>query len=248
MKIKRMTSLGQRRVYSPEMAHDEHNYITGNAPVIHKNSHAVAYCLVALRCLWLKAHFAPEWWAAVMSDCHPDKLVRYMSVARGESWKPTDITNCGSKPAKDNTLVFDTININDLTTSFAVSGNRIMQGIVSIKGIGERAAALYGGKNECKNIDEFLQVEGRKNKTSMERFIKLGAFRHLPLHDRGRALWNYYIFHHTSDSANKKQFKADLLLSQGWDDNAIKEEQNRQIREYRKLYPKRIRVPDKLLK
>jgi len=211
-------------------------------------SHAVAYCLVAFRCLWLKAHFAPEWWAAVMSDCHPDKLVRYMGVARGESWKPTEITNCGTKVAEHDALVFDTIDINNLTTSFAVSGNRIMQGIVSIKGIGERAASLYGGTNDCKTIDEFLAIEGRKNKTALERFIKLGAFKNLPLHNHGKALWYYYIFHYTTDSKLKKQVKQDLLVCQNWNEQTIKDEQLRQIKEYRKLYPKRIRVPDKLMK
>lgn len=248
MKIVSMVSLGKMQTYSPEMSNEAHNYITGNSQTVHKNSHAVAYCLVALKCLWLKAHFAPEWWAAVMSGCHPDKLARYMGVARGESWKPTKITDCGSKIAEHKSLVFDTIDINDLTNSFTVSGNRIMQGIVSIKGIGEKAATLYGGKNECKNIDEFLEDEGRKNKTAMERFIKLGAFKRLPLHEHGRALWNYYVLHHTSDSKPKKEIKSDLLTNQGWNEQTIKDEQMRQIREYRKLYPKRIRVPDKLMK
>lgn len=246
MKIVKVTPLGKKRVFSPEMASSHHNYITGNAPVVHKNSHAVAYCLVALRCLWLKAHFAPEWWAAVMSDCHPDKLVRYMGVARGESWKPTEITDSGSKIDTKRTLTFDTVNINDLTNSFTVSGNTIMQGIVSIKGIGERAAQVYGGKNDCKSIDDFLAVEGRKNKTAMERFIKLGAFKHLPGHENAQALWNYYAFHHTSDSKFKTKLKETLLEHQGWNDVSIREERLRQIKEYRSLYPKRLRIPDKL--
>jgi DNA polymerase III alpha subunit len=247
MKITRLTSLGKQQTYSPEMAHENHNYITGNSPAIHKNSHAVAYCLVALKCLWLKAHFAPEWWAAVMSDCHPDKLVRYMGVARGEAWKPTEITNCGTKIDDNKKLTFDTVNSNNLTTGFTVQGNAVMQGITSIKNIGEKAAPLYCGQNDYTNIDDFINaVEGRKNKVVMERLIKLGAFKHLPNHQNSKALWLYYVYNYSSDTKAKKEMAAKLLTVQNWNETTIKDERLRQIKQYRQLYPKRIKVPPKL--
>jgi len=121
-------------------------------------SHSVSYCLVALRCLWLKAHFAPEYWAAVMSDCHPDKLPRYMSVARAEEWQPTDITYSGKfKPAKRaNGVQFGTLNINRLTSNYTVTGDVVNQGLIGISGIGEKAAATFEGEGEFKSIDHFI--------------------------------------------------------------------------------------------
>lgn len=212
-------------------------------------SHGVSYCLVALKCLWLKAHFAPEFWAAVMSDCHPDKLVRYMSVARAEDWEPTDITYCGKyKPQKASRGVkFGTLNINNLTTNYTVTGDVVNQGLIGIKKIGEKAAEIFAGKGEWTDIDHFVQHSpDRKNKIVLERFIKLGAFSHLPGHKNAYALWQYYQYAYCSTSASfKNEIKEKLLIKQGWNDKTIAEERQRQVSEFKKIYPGRKKIPAK---
>ncbi len=211
-------------------------------------SHGVSYCLMAFRCLWLKAHFAPEFWASVMSGCHPDKLVRYMSVARAEDWKPTEITYSGKRPTIPATGVkFGTLNINNLTTDYTVTDDVVNQGLVGIKKVGDKASAIFAGRGNWSSVDEFVESgPGRKNKTVLERFIKLGAFASLPGHENSRALWHWYQYKYCSDvSELKNDIKQKLLAEDGWNDKTINEERQRQISEYQRQFPKRRKVPSK---
>jgi DNA polymerase III alpha subunit len=210
----------------------------------------VSYCLVAYRCLWLKAHFAPEFWAAVMSDCHPDKLVRYMGVARSENWEPTDITYCGAyhptKAAKG--VKFDTINIENLTTTFTVTGDVVNQGLIGVKGLGKKAATNWKGKRIFTNLDDLAAVRGR-DKVAFERFIKLGAFRQFPGHENAKATWEYYKYKYCSGrdiTALRAHIKQRLLLVDDWTEETIQKERARQTLEYQQLYPKRKKIPTKI--
>ena len=250
MKIKSIRSLGVRQTFSPEMKSDNHNYISAHSGAVHKNSHAVSYCLVAHRCLWLKAHFAPEFWAAVMSDCHPDKLVRYMGIARSEEWEPTDITYCGSyKPeVRASGVTFDTINIENMTTNFTVTNDVVNQGLIGIKGIGEAAAEKFAGRGSFDSIDDFVEKKA-KSKTVIERFIKMGAFKHIPGHENSFAVWQWYRYKYCSGrdiTQMRKEIRQKLLEQDGWDDKAIKTEIQRQIAEYRHMYPNRRKIPPKI--
>lgn len=194
-------------------------------------SHAVAYCLVAHRCLWLKAHFAPEWWAAVMSDCHPDKLVRYMGVARSEG------------------IVFDTLNANNLTVNFSVDGEVINPGLIGVKKIGEKAAKAFGGLNNYQDVDEFVADKG-KNKIVLERLIKLGAFKKFAGHENSKAVWMWYQYKYCSGvsiTKLRKEMREQLLVNEGKDEKWVEEEKQRQIEEYKNLYPKRNKIPNKIL-
>lgn len=254
MKIVSYRSLGMRQTYSPEMASSEHNYITDSSAAVHRNSHAVSYCLVALKCLWLKAHFAPEFWAAVMSDCHPDKLVRYMSVARAEEWNPTEITYCGKYKGgkeKPRNVRFSVVNIEHMTSNFTVTGDTVNQGLIGIKGLGKKAALAFEGKGKYRDIDEFVEsAPGRQSKTVLERFIKLGAFRHLPGHENAQALWQYYQYKYCKSGKNmtelRRAVRAKLLELEGWNPKTINEERQRQIMEWKRTFPKRNKIPDKL--
>lgn len=100
-------------------------------------SHAVSYCLVAFRCLWLKTYFPHEWWAAVMSYCNADKQVRYMNVARGERVKftPMDVNNLSMNfvAIPDEPRVYHTDDIN----------GRVMPGLIGLKGIGAKVAQQF---------------------------------------------------------------------------------------------------------
>lgn len=212
-------------------------------------SHAVSYCLVAHRCLWLKAHFAPEFWAAVMSDCHPLKLVRYMGVARSENWEPTEITYCGSyKPeVRSQGVKFDTINIENLTANFTVTGDVVNQGLIGIKGLGETAAAVWTGQREFVGLDALVEEIG-KDKTVFERFIKLGSFRQFKGYENARATWEYYRYKYCSGKEITKlrnEIKAKLLLVDDWTEEKIQEERERQIKGYFEVYPNRRKVPTK---
>jgi len=215
-------------------------------------SHAVSYCLVAHRCLWLKAHFTPEWWAAVMSDCHQEKLVRYMGIARSEKWRPTEITYSGKhRPAKKSDgVIFDTLNLENMTRSFTVTGDTVNQGLIGIKGIGETAAVKYERKGVYADIDEFITKTGGKDKAACERFIKLGAFKYMQGHSNSKAVWTWYQYKYCSGkdiTALRTTIKEQLLAAEGWNDQTIEQERKRQITEYKKAYPNRRKVPEKLI-
>lgn len=251
MKIVSCRSLGMQRTFSPEMRGKQHNYITAQSGAIHKNSHAVSYCLVAFRCLWLKAHFAPEWWAAVMSDCHPDKLVRYMGIARAEKWRPTEITYSGTyKPEIPAVgIKFDTLNLENMTRRFTVTGDVVNQGLIGIKGLGDTSADKYEGIGKYSDIDDFIEQKGGKDKLCCERFIKLGSFKHIPGHGNIKAVWMWYQYKYCSGkdiTQMRKEIREALLKRDGWNDKTTKIEQDRMIDEYRKQFPNRRKIPDKI--
>lgn len=206
-------------------------------------SHAVAYCLVAYRCLWLKAHFPQEWWAAVMSDCHPDKLVRYRGVARSEG------------------ADFATLNIDKLTINFTVTGSKVNQGLIGLKKVGSAAAKAFEHSQDredadtgrpvlsFEDFDQFVRCHP-KNKTVLERLIKLGAFGHLPGHENRYALWNWYLYRYGSGKEAteiKRVVRTRLMEAGDWDDQKIADERARRIHEYKCRYPKRNKTPDSML-
>lgn len=244
MKITKITHLGRAQTFSPEMASDQHNYITINSNAVHKNSHSVSYCLLTLRTLFLKAHFTPEYYCAMLNDCHPDKRVRYMDMARSEEWEPTEITKLGRQ--YNDSFKFGTININNLTQEFTVTGNTVNQGLLGIKGIGESIATNIVGQDNFTSIEQFIEKKG-SSKVVLERFIKLGAFDHLPGHDNAKALLIWYQFHYQMKVADKNPIISELLKLQGWDEITIKNEIDRQIMAYKEAYPKRKKIPDSIL-
>jgi DNA polymerase III alpha subunit len=236
-------------------------------------SHAICYCLWAYRCLWLKAHYAEEWWASVMGTCDQKALERYMSAARSEGVK------------------FGEIDIAKLTLfPTAHSGpntdKSIALGLTSLKKIGEAAAAIFVdevGGNVYTDIDDFIAKKG-KSKILFERLIKLGAF--TKLHPNKRAAWMWYLHEHGTGSVEEFEFeniddqakkevaedKAKQLHSKpklknfshpikilknfhiryflakaNWTEETILAERERQTAEFKKQFPKRKVIPTKIL-
>jgi DNA polymerase III alpha subunit len=198
-------------------------------------SHSVAYCLIAYQCLWLKAYYPEEWWASAMSHCHPKKLPRYMNSARSEG------------------VEFGAIDIGHMTTNFAVSEKKVAVGLSSLKKVGNSICSEYNDDNnesynEYTCLDDFVEKKG-KNKTLLERLIKLGAFK--KMHPNVKALWMYYQCKYGSGkpvTAMKAEIKENIKLDQGWDEKAILEERKRQEEEYFNLHPNRKKVPPKIAK
>lgn len=228
-RIKNIRSVGVRRTFNIEMASGQHNYITCDevGQPIHKNSHSCSYILVAYWCAWLKAHFAPEWWSSVMSRCHSDRIPRYMNTARLEGVK------------------FGNIDISNLTRSFSVSKDlKVTPGLISIKGIGDKAANKIAGQHEYADIDEFVYKNG-KAKTVIEPLIKLGAFS--KLHPNLKATWMWYQYRYCSGKdITKLRKEIRSMLLGGWTDDEINKERKRQADEYFKLYPNRKSIPAKI--
>ena len=188
-------------------------------------SHAVAYSIISFRCLYLKTHFGPEWWASVMSICHPDKLVRYMGVARIEG------------------VTFAGLDATNLKPEFSVDGDNVSLGLQSLRGIGPTTAAKYCKPSDYSSMDDFIEKCG-KSKTILERIIKLGAFDEI--HKNRHGLWMWYQYKYGSGK-DLKELKQEITSHFDWSEQDIQNERDRQTEEHKKLYPKRKKIPNKIL-
>lgn len=183
-------------------------------------SHAVAYSIVTYRCLYLKAHYPAEWWAAVLSDCPDKKITDYMAAARKDG------------------VEFDTIDVNNISRDFTVVNGRIVPGLTAIKGIGDKACEqMTSVIGPFSDIDDVVAKVG-KNKGTFERLIKLGAFD--AMHPNRNGLWNWYQYKYASDS---KPLRDEVNAKLKWSDHDIEVERERQRAEYRRLYPTKKKLP-----
>jgi len=187
-------------------------------------SHVSAYITIAYRCIWLKAHYPAEWWAAVMSDCYSEKLKRYMGVARSEG------------------VEFTNIHCDRLSQKFTVIGDNVTPGIMGIKKIGASAADEFAGAGPYEDLDDFVEKHG-KNKTVLERLIKLGAFNEK--HPNKKALWMWYLYQHGSGTYITA-FKRLVRCCYCWTNDEIVAERARKEACWRQEYPNRTKVPVKI--
>lgn len=152
--------------------------------------HAVSYSLQSFRCLYLKAHYAPEWWCAVLNGCNLDRIPEYIGIARAEGVK------------------FGSLDFNNLSPKFDVINNQIVPGLSGIKKLGVKTIArLNTTYHEYIDIDDFVD-RNFSNKTVFERLIKLGAFD--AVHPNRKALWMWYIYKYGSSSEYTRSIKKTL--------------------------------------
>ncbi|OGR26711.1 MAG: DNA polymerase III subunit alpha [Desulfobacterales bacterium RIFOXYA12_FULL_46_15] len=129
-------------------------------------SHSAAYALIAYQTAYLKANFALEFIAALMTSekGNSDAVIKYMEECRTHEIKvlPPDV--------------------NKSNAHFTVSDGCIRFGLAAVKNIGEAAieSIVEARKNsgEFKNLYDFCeQVNvGKVNKKVVEALIKCGAF------------------------------------------------------------------------
>jgi DNA polymerase III alpha subunit len=191
-------------------------------------SHAVAYMIIAYRCLWLKTHYPAEWWAAVLSECPNHRTVQYMGAARSEG------------------IEFGSINVNSLTTGFSVDGDKITPGVLSVKGIGKSVAARLveeSSNGNFKDPDDFVSRIG-KSKIATERLIKLGGFD--SFYANRKALWMWYLYKYDT-TVEARRIRNLINICYEWPNSVIEAERQRQIKSYQAMYPKRKKIPKKIL-
>jgi len=239
--IKEKWVRGATKTLGADFANDYWSVLETFGRYAFNRSHGVAYAaIIAYRCTWFKAHFFPEWIASVLSTCDPKKAPRYISMARAEGWRPTDITNIGRPPAEGYEK-FDIIpvDINNLSPNFSVIGNVVSVGMLSIKGIGESDRAVAEMDAHFESLDDFV-AKTNAGKTLVERLIRLGAFEKIPGHSNSRALWYYYSYTHKKlSTAERRELYPKLLQASGWTPEKIEDERDRQVDAYRELYPKK---------
>lgn len=184
-------------------------------------SHSVAYSLITYHCLYLKAHYPAEWWAAVMTECHADKLGGYLNAARIDG------------------VQFGTVDINSLSREFGVRDNRVVPGLHLIKGIGDKAADLLcAHKGPFKNVDELVEKVG-KNKIAFERLIKLGAFN--SIHANRHGLWKWYMYKYVGGVDIRRE-----IIDRFNPPEQVEQLKREHIERYQRIYPNK-KVPKTVL-
>lgn len=100
-------------------------------------SHAVAYAITAYTCAWFKHHYNLEWWTAVLRNSKKeDILEKHWEYCR-HMLAPPDITRS--------------------STTFEISGDRIVMPLGFIKGVGEGASAELAAGAPYENIEDFVR-------------------------------------------------------------------------------------------
>ncbi len=190
-------------------------------------SHATAYAIIAYRSLYLKAHFAPEFWASILTFCHPDKLIKYIGVAKYEGVK------------------FRPLMVGHLSDKFVVdSALNVYPSLAMVAGIGKSAARNYSmNGGQCSDIDDFV-IKYNKSKSVIERLIKLGAFDHI--HNNRKALWMWYLYKYSSKNPESDEARKMITDHFMWPEDKLIEERARQKEAFQKQFPKK-RVPIKIL-
>jgi DNA polymerase-3 subunit alpha len=128
-------------------------------------SHSVAYALLAYQTAWLKAHYLPEFMAAVMSSDlqNTDKIVIYFN----------DCKQLG--------LTVLSPDLNESAYKFTVAGEFIRYGLGAIKGVGEASIEAIAVEREMNgpfsDLFSFCQRVGmaKLNRRVLEALIKAGA-------------------------------------------------------------------------
>ncbi|MDP1712596.1 MAG: hypothetical protein Q8K86_09075 [Candidatus Nanopelagicaceae bacterium] len=138
-------------------------------------SHAQSYTIISFMCLYMKKKFPSEFWAAVLTLCHKDKMPKYVGISRSEGIK------------------FSGLHCDRLAKDFGVKDDVVLPGLLGIKGLGDKKIQkiLSNVGRSYKSVDEFIEING-DDKIIMERLIKLGAFDHINPHRR--ALWGWYRY------------------------------------------------------
>ncbi len=130
-------------------------------------SHSAAYCVIAAKTAWLKAHYPMEFYAAILSTemNDTDKVVKYIKICRHQKINihPPHINHSGYK--------------------FTVKGETLYYSLAACKGLGQAAVdAILEARNKTKNgkfdsLNHFFEVVDlrRVNKKGIESLIKAGA-------------------------------------------------------------------------
>lgn len=191
-------------------------------------SHAVAYSNIAYRCLWLKAHFSAEWWAATLSECPDYKFDKYIDAARSEG------------------IEFGAIDVKNLSKYYTANKKRLVPGLTSIKGIGDSLAdklLLEFNKKPFESLDDLVARCG-KSRGGIERIIKLGGFDSYEKHRK--LMWLWYLYQH-DDSKESTTIRVTANHCYAWNQSDIDIERKRQADEYIALYPNRKKIPPKIM-
>lgn len=151
--------------YPEEAAKQIYDELAGFAKYAFNKSHAAAYSVISYRTLYLKTHYAPEYYAALLTS------------VEGNSAKVSEYISCAAK-AGIRTLPPD---INESTYEFTVSGSDIRYSLSGIKSMGYGAVELIVNERKNGNFLSFIDFLKRMipkgiNRQQATSLVSVGVF------------------------------------------------------------------------
>jgi DNA polymerase-3 subunit alpha len=159
----------QERGLSEATAQEIFGLITHFGGYGFNKSHSAAYALIGYQTAYLKAHYTPEFTAALLSSEIEDSNKRDIMVQHIE-----DARRLGVEVLPPD--------INGGQVAFAVTSNKVLFGLTAVKGVGHAAAEeIVRARNERGSFKDLLDFCERVDlktvpRSAIERLIKAGAF------------------------------------------------------------------------
>jgi DNA polymerase-3 subunit alpha len=159
----------QERGLSREQAREIFDQIIVFGGYGFNKSHSAAYAIISYQTAYLKAHYAPEFMAALLSSEIDDGNKRDILVDHIHDARKMGVPVLGP-------------NVNEGEPDFTVRDGRIVFGLTAIKGLGRGAAEAIvqarGQKGRFTDLFDFCERVDLKTVTraAIERVIKAGAF------------------------------------------------------------------------
>ena len=147
----------QKHNVSLDDAHKIFEQITASSSYSFNRSHSYVYGTIAFWTAYVKAHCPLEFYAASLSTVDSDDVPKYLAEARRMGYAITP-------PA-----------MSHLTSGYAIAGNAISYGLMSMKGVGYRAVQNILKAAPYKDFADFV-ARSHANKTVMTTLINGGIF------------------------------------------------------------------------
>lgn len=176
---------GMSRGYDEKEMLDFWDDLEGYASYLFNKSHATSYSLLSCITAWLKYYFTEEYFAAHLEYLTDKKKIpMYAEVMK-----------------RDYDITLTSPNINESWVTYAPYKKKIVYGMGSIKGVGEKAIDTIIKARPYETVEDFInkvneydkQNKDKKtvNKTAIKNLIKAGAFDFVEL-NRNKSLNQAY--------------------------------------------------------
>ncbi|RLC16013.1 MAG: hypothetical protein DRI24_09490 [Deltaproteobacteria bacterium] len=126
MKIISIEKTGKKQTYNLTMRSKHHNYILESG-IVSANSHGVAYSVTSFQTAWLKTYYPKEFFTALLMNSleKQDDTIKYINSSR------------------ENDIPIERPSVNRSSVNFTLDNGTVLFGLMGIKGIGEKDAAVF---------------------------------------------------------------------------------------------------------
>ena len=162
-------------------------------------SHAISYCFISYQCAWLLNYYPEEWLAAFLDKEPESRKESAINIAKSFGYEIEPMN----------------VNISDTTWLVSEDGEKLIQPLTSVKGLGEKAVEQIMMHRPFATIEEFLFHEdisySKLNKKALDVLIRSQALNCL-MDDRFTGLKHFWSCVAVDRVKSPKKFKENIVL------------------------------------